>query len=201
MNARQYIAGDQNSNRIDDDSNENMHIVLVILIIILFILSVSIVGFSLHTGISPMPSSSKAKKAILSVIPQDSHTIYELGSGWGGLALALAKALPLAQLHAFELSPLPWIISTLVQKIVRRSTLNIYKKNFFLHPLEGADVVVCYLYPKAMQKLKSKFEKELRPGTWVISNSFAIPGWAPVKVVQLNDIWKSEIFVYISGRS
>jgi len=143
-----------------------------------------------------MPSSSKAKKGIVSVIPKDTHIIYELGSGWGGLAFALSNAFPFAQLHAFEISPLPWIFATCMQKITGHITIQFHKKNFFFTSLAKADVIVCYLYPKAMNELKKKFEQELKPGTWVISNAFTIPGWTPVKVVQLKDVWKSEIFVY-----
>jgi SAM-dependent methyltransferase len=46
--------------------------------------------------------------------------------------------------------------------------------------LSEASVVLCYLYPTASAALRSKFEKELKPGTRVVMESFPVPGWKPV---------------------
>lgn len=151
-----------------------------------------------------MPSNGQVKKEITSFLLRSLplHTfktpfkIYELGSGWGGLLFTMARNCPSALFHAFELSPLPWFVSFVVHKIAGYSNVHIKRKNFFLSPLESADIVVCYLYPGAMQKLKIKFEKELKVGTLVISNSFVVPGWVPEKVICLEGIWKTEIFIY-----
>jgi len=62
--------------------------------------------------------------------------------------------------------------------------------------LKTAEGVVCYLYPGAMQRLKEKFERELQPGAFVITNSFAIPDWVPEKVIEVGDLWRSKIFLY-----
>ncbi len=139
-----------------------------------------------------MPSSVKAKKAILEAIPAGAGKIFELGSGWGGLARLIAKSLPGADVCGFEMSWIPWLVS----RIFKKGNLNFYKKNFLKEPLEEADVIVCYLCLKGMRGLKTKFEN-LRPGTWIVSNTFAIPGWEPERVVQLNDIWKSQIYIYL----
>ena len=169
---------------------------MVLLVLLLLIFSISIVGFSLYTGISPMPSSRNATRIMALSLPKNSQNIYELGSGWGGLAIYLARKHPLARCHAIEISPLPWIVSVALQRIRQCSNLKIRRKNFFLLSLAEADVVVCYLYPGAMLKLKTKFERELKQGSWVISNSFAVPGWVPANTVQINDIWGSKIFIY-----
>ena len=169
----------------------------IILLLILFILSISIVGFSLYTGISPMPSSRAAQKAFLKVLPQNAVHIYELGSGWGGVAFAMARACPKATIHAFELSWVPWLISICIRAIYQYKNVKIYRRNFFCFSLSKADVVVCYLYPGAMCKLRSVFEKELRSKTQVLSNSFAIHGWKPHAVIPVNDIWHSKIYAYI----
>ena len=55
---------------------------------------------------------------------------------------------------------------------------------------------VCYLYPGAMRQLKEKFIKELKPGTMIISNTFAIPGWIPQQVWEVNDLYKTKIYRY-----
>ena len=68
--------------------------------------------------------------------------------------------------------------------------------NFMKVPLHDADLIVCYLFPGGMSKLKPKLEEELKPGTVVISNTFAIAGWTPVEVFHANDIYRSPIYVY-----
>jgi len=166
-----------------------------VVLLSVFIISLSIISFSLHTGISPMPSSSKAKKAILSSIHQPGCLV-ELGSGWGGLALALARAFPEVKVMAYEISPVPWAFSKLIQKLRKARNLTILRSDFFKKNLEDADVVVCYLCPALMKKLKPQLEQELRPGSLVISNSFIVPGWPVYKILKVNDLWGSELFIY-----
>lgn len=145
-----------------------------------------------------MPSSGAAQKSFLTALPQNVKHIYELGSGWGGLAFAMARAYPKATIHAFELSWLPWLVSVCVRAACRYQNVKIYRKNFFSCSLREADVVVCYLYPGAMHKLRPVLENGLKPGTWVLSNSFAIPGWKPRTVIPVADLWRSKIYVYTS---
>ncbi len=166
------------------------------LLLILIILSISIVGFSLYTGISPMPTSRAAQKSFLTALPKDAKHVYELGSGWGGLAFAMARVCPKATIHAFELSWLPWLVSICLKVSCRYRNVKIYRKNFFSYSLREADVVVCYLYPGAMHKLRPILEKGLKPGAYVLSNSFAVPGWKPHKVLPVQDLWYSKIYVY-----
>lgn len=52
---------------------------------------------------------------------------------------------------------------------------------------KDADVVVVYLTTSGNEKLKSKFEEELRPGTRVISHDFEFPGWKPFRVEKIKE--------------
>ena len=165
---------------------------LIALLIIL-----SIVYRTIKNGISPMPSSKKAIQAILALIPEGQRRIYELGSGWGTLALSLAKRHPKSTVVGIENSPIPYAVSRLIQHGTRLPNLLFKKADFFQTPLDDAQVIVCYLYPGAMEKLKRKFEKELQPGTCVISNTFAVPGWKPVKVIELPDLYRTKVYLYI----
>ena len=36
-------------------------------------------------------------------------TVYDLGSGWGGMAFALARRYPGCRVTGFEVPPLPWV--------------------------------------------------------------------------------------------
>ncbi|MEZ5314707.1 MAG: hypothetical protein R3E91_00605 [Chlamydiales bacterium] len=145
-----------------------------------------------------MPTSYKAKQALFSLLPKTPKNVFELGSGWGNLACSLAKHYPWAWIHAFEGSWFPWIVSLGLKKILGIHNLKISRKNFLKISIKEADLVVCYLYPKAMEKLKSKFKKEMKPGTWIITNTFSIPGWIPIRTVELNDLFGSKIYLYIN---
>jgi len=145
-----------------------------------------------------MPTSQKAKKCLLLALPEKipPGKIYELGSGWGTLAFPLASRYPGVEVVAFEDSPVPFLFSKGRALIDCSKNLKILKCNFFDSSLEDAALIVCYLYPKAMLQLKIKFEKELKPGTWIVSNTFAIPGWTPAKIYEVPDLYRTKIYLY-----
>ena len=158
---------------------------------------ISIVVTSLRVGISPMPSSRKAQKAIISAIPPNTHgLIFDLGSGWGNVIFSLARSFPLATIRGVELSPVPWAVSRIRVSLFGPSNLNIQRGNFQDISLEGAEVVVCYLFPDGMTSLKTKFEEELKPNTLIVSNTFRLAGWEPEEVITLNDIHQTPIYRY-----
>lgn len=144
-----------------------------------------------------MPTNSKARCHIEELIP--SHLegkIYELGCGWGELAYHIAKKHPEATVHALEVSPFPWLWAYMRFQMSPLPNLRLFWEDIFRVSVNDANVIVCYLYPGAMERLKKKFEKELSPGTLIISNSFAIPGWEPTEVVRVNDLYRTKIYVY-----
>ncbi len=147
-----------------------------------------------------MPTSSKVKKKIEGALPkQVKGKIYELGCGWGGIASLLASRYPHCEVLAFEVSPIPWLYTAIVKRLSRLPNMTLFWKDFFQESLGDADLIVCYLYPGAMERLKRKFDQELKPGTVVISNSFAIPGWEPQEVLQVGDFYRTKVYVYKKG--
>ena len=158
---------------------------------------ISLVAWSIKNGISPMPTSFKAKSALLALLPSDLQgKIYELGSGWGTLMLPLARHYPRNMIIGFETSPLPYGFSLIWLKIIPLKNVKIMRQDFFSADLKEASLVVCYLYPGAMKKLKDKFQKELKPGTFVISNTFSITGWKVERLIEVGDLYHSKIYLY-----
>lgn len=173
---------------------------IILLMVPLIAILVSLVAWSLKNGISPMPTSAKAKSCMLSLVPSEPQTkIYELGSGWGTLLVPLVRKYPHSQIIGFETSPLPFWFSSLVLKINGCFNVKVQRKDFFSVDLSDASLVVCYLYPGAMEKLKVKFEEELQPGAYVISNTFAVPGWTAEKIMDAGDIYHTAIYLYRVG--
>jgi predicted RNA methylase len=151
----------------------------------------------LFNGITPTPSSQKQiHQILLAIPPRFSGRIYDLGSGWGTLAIAMSKQLPDAKIIGLENSPVPYLISELILFFAQRKNVQIIFANFLRKNLDDADLVVCYLFPGGMKKLRLKLEKDLKPGTTVISNTFAISEWRPIQVLHTNDLYHSPIYVY-----
>jgi hypothetical protein len=163
------------------------------------LLGVSIVWTTLRVGISPMPSSSKATRAILDLIPGNAgERITELGSGWGKLALAVTSHRPEAQVVAYELSLLPWMWSSGVARLMGRRGIEFVRRDFFDADLRDTDVVLCYLFPGAMERLAERLT-HLKAGSVIISNTFRLPGWQPDEVVELDDLYRTRVYRYVVG--
>ncbi|HOB54214.1 MAG TPA: class I SAM-dependent methyltransferase [Acidobacteriota bacterium] len=156
----------------------------------------SVVYHTLKTGISPLPSSRRAREVMLSEIPNGfSGRIVEAGSGWGSLAVPMARRFPEAAVIGYELSSVPLFCSRL-RRLGRCANLRLRRADFLAVSLADADLVVCYLFPGAMRALDAKLRRELRPGARVISNTFALPGWTPVRTHRLPDIFATPIYIY-----
>lgn len=167
------------------------------LLLLTFLISLSIIWNSLRAGITPVPSSRKARQAILTaadLIP--AGTIIELGSGWGNLALALAKKYPQRQVIGFEISLVPWLFSIVLKQLQGTKNLSLRKQNFNTCVLPPATLLICYLYPGGMKTLAKKLAREKPAVQMLISNTFALPGTEPLQVIRLDDLYRSPIYVY-----
>ena len=141
-----------------------------------------------------MPSSRTAISAIRSLaVPVDDGPIYELGSGWGGLAINLARAHPERQVRGYEISTLPYLFSVFLGRCSGLKNLEFRRQNFHQHDLSDAAMVVCYLFPGGMSELAEKLKGH---SLVVVSNTFALPGWEPEKVVDLGDRHRTRVYRY-----
>ena len=82
------------------------------------------------------------------------------------------------EMDGIELAPLPWLVSRL------RAALSGSRARFLRADYETVnfghyDVVFAYLSPAAMAGLWRKAEKEMRPGSILLSYEFDIPGRMP----------------------
>lgn len=171
--------------------------VVILFLAFCFFVLASIILWSLHNGISPMPTSRKVKRCMLSAFPEKvTGKIYDLGSGWGTLLFPLAKRYPESQIVGYETSPIPYWFSKMRCKLGGYPNVQIVKKDFFEASLAEAGLIVCYLYPGAMARLKRKFETELPHNSWVVSSTFSIPGWPASKVLEVKDLYYTKVYVY-----
>ena len=132
--------------------------------------------------------------ALLSSLPEvRGGTVVELGSGWGNLIFPLSRKYPDCKVIGYENSPVPFLYSALLN---HRSNLKIVRGDFFEKSLHEVDLVVCYLFPGGMEKLRKKLEEELAVGAKVVSHTHPIPEWKPKETIEVDDPDHSTIFIY-----
>jgi hypothetical protein len=189
-------------------------------ILIVLIVTISIIYSSLRFGISPMPSSRKAYSAMFQLIDtvsgsedvstlsstiasthsstlnlKNNGPIIDLGSGWGNLVLRIAKRYPNKEVIGYEMSILPWLTSVLLKKTFGLNNLTLHRQDFYNVKFPAKSVLVCYLFPEAMAKISTKLLEQSEVH-FLISNNFALPGFQLCKTIQLNDFYKSPIYLY-----
>ncbi len=171
------------------------------------IFSILVTGFLLLFAITTIthiffaapyvPSKYSVVKRMVSEAHLKPHdTVFDLGCGDGRLLLAAENERKKIRAVGFEVAPLIYFLA-LFKKWVFRSKMVIRFRNFFNGNLREADVIFCYLLPEAMQKLSRKIKKECRRGTRIISNTFHLPGFKPVKILKKNPkLGLPTIYVY-----
>ena len=133
-------------------------------------------------GTSWIPTRHEHIEIFFELCPiSSSDVVYDLGSGDGRLLFAALER-GAAKCVGIEINPEQVRAS---KEAAKKSGLDnkveFIQADFMEVDLSDASVVLCYLYPKAYRPLRSKFEKELKPGTKVVMETFPIPGWKPVK--------------------
>lgn len=168
----------------------------MLVLALLFLLLLSVVWTTYKYGIGPTPTSFKVKSIWLQILPKiGAGTIYELGAGWGTLAFSLADHYPSNPVVAIEISPLPYAWMKLRQFFFPRKNLTIIYRDFFKIKLLGAELIVCYLFPQAMQKLAEKLKLEGIEST-LITHTFALPHLKADRIVYVNDLYQTPIYIY-----
>jgi len=143
---------------------------------------------SLYWGVSrtrvPLFLSSRAAtQAVANLLPQEgSFSFLDLGCGLGGVLARLARARPAGSYHGIESAPVPFLLARLRAALMARSC-RISWGDFRDLDLGRYDVVYAYLSPAAMGDLWHKASREMRGGSLLISNGFAIPGVPPALTI------------------
>lgn len=164
---------------------------------VMLLVALSIVWFTLQTGISPMMSSKKARQVMLASINKPvKGPLIDLGSGWGTLVIAVARKYPNQQVIGYELSWFPWLVSIIRKYSLRLDNLTLYRKDFNNVELSNASILFCYLFSEGMVTLHEKLQREQLSEVLIVSNTFALPSCQPTNVVKLNDAYHTPIYVY-----
>lgn len=136
-------------------------------------------------------SSNEAVDALAERLPPGAAFL-DLGCGLGGPLAGLARRRPDLWLVGVESAPLNWLIAWL--RLGRRAEIRL--GSIWDTDLSGFDVVYAYLSPAPMARLWEKARSQMRPGSHLISNTFAIPGTLPHETVELHDLSHARLLIW-----
>lgn len=125
---------------------------------------------------------------------QDGESFCELGCGTGRVMFTAADRYNVST-SGYEIAAPLWGYAKIRQLLNKKKNAKVFYKSLYKADLSNADVVYFFGMPKKIQKkLVKKLEKELKPGTRVISYVFPIDSWEPTSVDQPDN--SLPIYVY-----
>jgi tRNA G37 N-methylase Trm5 len=152
------------------------------------------------TGLASAQDSVHESKKIVPFVPSPENVVdkmielagvkkgdvvYDLGSGDGRIVIAAAKKG--ARAVGFEIDPdLVAESRANIQKAGVQESAEIRNQDILTVDLSGASVVTMYLLPDVNLKLRPNLQKQLKPGSRIVSHSFDMGDWKADKVEQVN---------------
>jgi len=172
---------------------------------LIFAVFVSLTGYLVIMANSALgdfdfPTSSAATQKIVSVIQghkKSTGVLYDLGSSYGNFALLTKKFLPRLEIHGLDNSGIR-ILWSKFKTVFAKAHPSFLKIDMFAADISTGDIVYIYLPSDLMPALRQKLQKELKPGSMVITNTVFFNGWSPVEtyVTNTHQPEKEKIFVY-----
>lgn len=148
--------------------------------ILLFIIGLLWVLVPAFYGLPSRPTNpDRVRKALKLVDLQPNETLYDLGAGDGRVLLIAAKEFD-AKAIGIEIGPIQCALIWLrITASGFGDKIKIQWGNFFKTDLSKADVVYVYATSTEVAKLAPYLEKQMKPGSRVISISADFPEWEP----------------------
>lgn len=105
--------------------------------------------------------------------------VLDLGSGDGRIPILAALRYG-ARGVGYEINPV-WVRDArrYAEQLGVADRVEFRIVDLFAADLKGVTVVALYLSPEMLAKLRPRFERELPPGTRIVSHEYVIPGWKP----------------------
>ena len=166
---------------------------IIIVLILCFVLSILILVYALSLiigliwakGVPFVPLSKKQLRAVdknIKLKPDDK--VVDLGCG-DARVLRMFEKQGVKDLTGYEINFWAYLLAKIKNKLLK-SKSKVYFKNFKKVDLSKYNVIFCYLLDNYVNSLKEKFDKELKPGTRIISYSFSIKNWhKPEKIERM----------------
>lgn len=120
--------------------------------------------------------------------------VIDLGCGTAGTLLELARRFPRGQFVGVETAPLVFLCAWL--RCLMQDNCQIRYISLWQVDLAPFDIVYGFLSPVPMPRLWAKAQAEMRPGSWLISNSFEIPGVPADRLLDVSEGRQTSLFLW-----
>lgn len=158
---------------------------LLSIFIIFCLTTIAIASLSLAPWVPTRKRDLKRICALADLKPD--KVFYDLGCGDGRLVVYANKHYGVKAV-GIELALPLFVVCKIRQLLNRQKKIKFKFKNLFRENLSNADIIYVFAYKERLTgKLKQKLEKELKPGTQVISYTFPIEGWRPEIISKPNE--------------
>ncbi|MBP7252619.1 MAG: hypothetical protein KBA75_03935 [Alphaproteobacteria bacterium] len=168
------------------------------------ITAITYVYYCWRTRVPIVPTQAPARAEIVAAVkaevaarPGARLKIYDLGSGTGSLCMAVARAVPEADVVGMELAWPAWGWSILKQRWARQKNLAFMRGDFWRQDISDGDIILCYLGTIIMPQLSGKLLHEPRVNRLIISNTFPLPKeWQPFQRRSVPAMLSKEVLLY-----
>lgn len=154
-----------------------------------------------NRGIPNITTAPAIRKAIIKKIkghPRQSLLIYDLGCGNGKFTREMAHALPKARIIGIEVCKIAYRTAALMKKLTGLQNVSYIKDDFYKVDLSNADIIFFFLVGRDMHLIREKIEKDIKSGTWVITNKFQMGGnWKPVETCTIKTLAPAQKTFYV----
>jgi len=140
-----------------------------------FLICLALYWTTFRTRVPFYPSGPAVWRAVERMLPAGPIRFVDIGSGFGGMVLYLAKQRHEGIFVGIELAPLPWLASR-VRAAIGNSRGKMLRGDYTEVNLRDFDVVFAYLSPAAMPALWEQAQAEMKPGSLLLSFEFDVPG-------------------------
>ena len=149
-----------------------IYFLILILVLVLAFLLFWVVNAAMFSPNAPVVTTPKGMLPPIyeALEIRDGQTVYDLGCGDGRLLAFCAARYPNAKFIGIDSNFLVCWLARFNSRNLNNVT--IIRQNFFDSDLRDGDRIYAYLFPKVMANLLSKFEKELKPNSKLVSCGF-----------------------------
>lgn len=150
-----------------------------ILLGIIFVVLLSAGYASLRAAPWVPLGSRDVERALRLAEVKPGELVLDLGAGDGRFLIAAVKKYG-ARAVGYECSIGPWLLGQIRLTLSGvRGSVRLRFGDFFKESWESADVITCFLTPRAMCKVETKFVFSAKPGCRLVSYAFAFPKRQP----------------------
>lgn len=151
---------------------------------ILYIIAITVLLTFMYAGLRGAPWVPTWKQDVIRAIRlagiQPGQKVYDLGCGDGRIVHAAARVG--AEAVGYDISLLPYVLAKIRGLLpAKPGKYRIMFRDFWNIDISDADVVFVFLLPEFHNRLKIKFEQELKPSAKVTALVWPIKGWEPTE--------------------